>query len=687
MNNTYDELLQGLGIPKSPDSYETYKRLKEKQEEYISRMGRQNSPEENQRLEGLLVEIGRAESYFEALAKEEKKENKSDGFDYSSLKVQKKKKKRVYIPGAAEDAAGDAIADAADDSAMTFEERYDNIIGLMGTPEGFETGFEQLKQLGEDGYVIAQRRLGLFYYHGEKCVAADKEMSIYWFEKAAMQGDAPSENQIGIMYMDGDGVEVNREAAIKWLKMAAEGGDENAAWNLGLVYAERFEEKDYREAAYWYEIAANEYGKTGAYNELGIIYMNDNGVGPNREKAIYWLKKAYEAGSKSAAWNLGLVYEDRFEEKDYKEAAYWYEIAATEYGKIEAYNELGIIYMNDNEVGPNREKAIYWLRKAHEVGDRNAAWNLGLVYEKRFAEKDYKEAAHWYGIAANENGETEAYNKLGCIYMDNIPDREKAIYWLEKAYEAGNKHVAWNLGLVYEDRFAEKDYKEAAHWYEIAANEKGETRAYHRLGIIYMDNIKDREKAIYWLKKAHEVGNKDAAWNLGLVYEMRFAEKDYKEAAHWYGIAANENGETEAYNKLGCIYMDNIPDREKAIYWLEKAYEAGNKHAAWNLGLVYEDRFAERNYDEAIKWYEKAAMENDNSKAMVAIGSIYENKKGNDALAAEWYQKAIHCGNVDAQKKFESLVAKVQTQHMTQNNQKTEEEKHGAGKFFARWKK
>ncbi len=542
MSDIYNGLLKELGISKSPDSYETYRRLKEKRAEYMSRMGSQNSPEENQRLEQLLNAIGKAENHFEALAKEEKKANKWDGFDYDSLKGQKKKKKRVYVPSSGQEDS----EDAASEPTFTFEERYDNIIGFMGTPDGFEVGLEQLKQLGEEGYVVAQRRLGWLYYDGEKSVAADNAEAFKWFEKAAMQGDAESQNKLGLMYKNGEGVEVNREEAIKWLKKADAGKFEYAAWNLGCLYDQCFDVKDYKEAAHWYEIAASEHGDADAYVRLGCIYMEHI---PNREKVIYWLKKAYEAGDKDAAWNLAAVYEDLFEEKDYKEAAKWYEIAGNENGRADAYNNLGIIYAGDNGVGP------------------------------------------------------------------------------------------------------------------------------------------DYEKAIYWLKKAYETGEKDAAWSLGVVYEELLAEKDYKEAAKWYEIAENEKGDTRAYSKLGYIYMVHIPNREKAIYWLKKAYEAGEKAAAWNLGLVYEDYFEEKDYEEAIKWYTKSATEKENERAMLELGKIYEEVKRDDGQAAHWYQKAIQYGSVDAQAMFDRLIAKVQSQNVAQNNKKEKEEKHGAGKFFARWKK
>ncbi len=470
MNSTYDQLLLELGISAGANSFEICRQLKNKKNELKAHMTSRQSEEENEKLEKEIRAINEAEVYFEKIASEEKKADKPDGFDYNSLKNKGRKVKK------SRQALSEETTDVSD-MQLSFEERYDNIIGLMGTPDGFEDGFEQLKQLANGGYIPAQNRIGQMYYYGEKSIATDYKEAEYWYEKTAEAGYTAAYNMLGLIYMEDNGVGPNREKAIYWLKKAAEQQVVVAYWNLGLVYVERFEEKDYREAAYWYEKAA-EGGYVDAYNELGRVYMDNNGVGPNREKAIYWLKKAAEQQVVYAYWNLGLVYEDRFEEKDYKEAAYWYEKAA-EAGYVDAYNRVGYVYMNVNGGVQNREKAIYWLKKAAEQQVVAAYWNLGLVYENRFEEKDYKEATYWYEKAAME-GYTAAYNKLGCLYISDNgvgPNREKAIYWLEKAAEQQSVEACWNLGLVYEDRFEQKDYEKAAYWYEKAA-EGGDTDAY-----------------------------------------------------------------------------------------------------------------------------------------------------------------------------------------------------------------
>jgi TPR repeat protein len=46
-----------------------------------------------------------------------------------------------------------------------------------------------------------------------------------WLRKAADQGDASAQYNLGIAYAKGDGVAKNEAEALKWIRMAAEQGD------------------------------------------------------------------------------------------------------------------------------------------------------------------------------------------------------------------------------------------------------------------------------------------------------------------------------------------------------------------------------------------------------------------------------------------------------------------------------
>jgi TPR repeat protein len=97
-------------------------------------------------------------------------------------------------------------------------------------------------------------------------------------EKAAEQGDAVAQYNLGVMYRSGDGVPQDYKEAVKWYTKAAEQGNASAQFNLGWMYREgRGVPQDCVEAAKWFTNAA-EQGDTKAQYNLGVMYAQGQGV-------------------------------------------------------------------------------------------------------------------------------------------------------------------------------------------------------------------------------------------------------------------------------------------------------------------------------------------------------------------------------------------------------------------------
>ena len=471
MIHTYDELLKELGILPDGNSFEISRQLKEKRNEKKALMTSRQSAEENRRLEQEIHAIYEAEVYFEKLAKEEKKEDKLDGFDYSMFQniAPKKKKVKRTIPKVEEDTADE-------DEGLSFEERYDNIIGLMGTPDGFTAGLKKLEKLAEDGYVLAQKKAGQVYFDGQRGIEVNWKTAKYWFEKAANQGDALSQNYMGLFYTnENDYFKRDREQAIYWYEKAAEQGLPVAYWNMALSFDVLFEIKDEKKAFYWYKKAA-EAGYIDAFNLLGVCYHKGIGTDKDVEAAVEWYEKAAEYDVKEAYWNLAIIYTFIEEKRDDKKAFYWYKKAAEE-GYTDAYNELGVCYKQGIGTDKDVEAAIEWYEKAVECSNKiaYACWNLGVVYESENV-KDEKKAFYWYKKAAEE-GYERAYNELGKRYREGIGTEkniEEAVRWYKKAAEIENADAMYELGRIYEEVY--RDYNEAANWY-IEASRRGNKAA------------------------------------------------------------------------------------------------------------------------------------------------------------------------------------------------------------------
>ena len=72
-------------------------------------------------------------------------------------------------------------------------------------------------------------------------VPEDDAEAVKWYRKAAEQGDADAQSNLGGMYANGWGVPEDDGEAVKWYRKAAEQGHASGQYNLGLIADLRFE--------------------------------------------------------------------------------------------------------------------------------------------------------------------------------------------------------------------------------------------------------------------------------------------------------------------------------------------------------------------------------------------------------------------------------------------------------------
>ncbi len=60
----------------------------------------------------------------------------------------------------------------------------------------------------------------------------DESEAAKWYRRAAEQGHAGAQYELGVCYYDGEGVEENEEEALKWFRKAAAQGNADAKKKL-----------------------------------------------------------------------------------------------------------------------------------------------------------------------------------------------------------------------------------------------------------------------------------------------------------------------------------------------------------------------------------------------------------------------------------------------------------------------
>ena len=237
------------------------------------------------------------------------------------------------------------------------------------------------------------------------------EDAVYWYRKAADQGLASAQSNLGNMYKLGLGVEQSDKQAVAWGRKAADQGYASAQYNLGVMYRDGLGvEQSYMQAVVWFHKAADQGHATAHYN-LGAMYRHGQGVEQNDKQADAWFRKAAEQGDADAQYNLGVRYANgQRVEQSYKQAFPWFSKAADQ-GYTKAQYNLGVMYRDGLGVEQSDKQAIAWFRKAADQGYTDAQNNLGIMYNH---------LAWGYATC-----------KLGC-------EGDKAIYWANELLSIPN---------------------------------------------------------------------------------------------------------------------------------------------------------------------------------------------------------------------------------------------------------
>ena len=146
----------------------------------------------------------------------------------------------------------------------------------QGTEVDYQQAFHWYKAAADQGHPLAIQQLGYFYEAGLG-VARNAEAAQHFYSIAAseldvyaQQGDPALQNRLAVMYEQGKGVKTNLKMALAWYQKAAMQGFADAQYNMGRVLANDTEEQNLAEALYWLEHAASQ-GHSDARSALARL--------------------------------------------------------------------------------------------------------------------------------------------------------------------------------------------------------------------------------------------------------------------------------------------------------------------------------------------------------------------------------------------------------------------------------
>jgi TPR repeat protein len=115
-----------------------------------------------------------------------------------------------------------------------------------------------LIEAGERGSVEAQRDLGASFATGDWIGGKDEAKAVEWYTKAAEQGHALSQYDLGFMLLLGEGTAQDTLKGMEWLNQAGEQGNLSACGLLADIYSQGMFDVgiDVEKARYWEEMCS-----------------------------------------------------------------------------------------------------------------------------------------------------------------------------------------------------------------------------------------------------------------------------------------------------------------------------------------------------------------------------------------------------------------------------------------------
>ncbi|WP_313232613.1 MobP3 family relaxase [Tissierella praeacuta] len=433
----------------------------------------------------------------------------------------------------------DEIVDKAIDHGVKNDTEF---VEMEGDTLNLTKEIEVSDDITEDVYVkwSDDYKRACEFLFGTDDIVQDFEEAFYLFRSEAEKGNALAMFNMGRMFADGLGMDIDILKAHEWYEKALNAFhkvESRKSWKyteyrIGKMYSQGLgTEEDYEKAAYWLTLSADEGYKFAEYS-LGGLYYRGQGVEQSYEKAFDLYLKSAKQSFPYAEFELAKMYRDGIgTDRNEEESNKYFSSAFIGFKKLEKKNH-----------------------------DDKIQYRLGWMLQNGIGiEKDIREAKQYYEKSAKLGNTFACYSLAKLILAEENPEQEevkKAIEYLKQASASGNQHAQYSLGKVYlNGNFIEKDIYGAVELFRLSAEEGNEYAAY-QLGKLYLKGeeiTKDISSAIKWIHLSSEKGNQYGQYLLGKIYLMgEGVPRNKEEAIKWFTLSAEQG------NEYAQFFLDNM---------------------------------------------------------------------------------------------------------------------------------
>ncbi|WP_053956320.1 MobP3 family relaxase [Inediibacterium massiliense] len=428
----------------------------------------------------------------------------------------------------------------------------------------------------------------------------DFEKVMEFLKSESEKGNVLAVFDIGRMYADGLGVEINAEQAKNYYTKALEGFQfvENkkpwkyTQYRIGKMFAQGLgTEQNYENAADWLSKSSAEKYKFAEYSHGGLYYCGQ-GVDQNFEKAFELYLRSAKQGFPYADFEVAKMFRDGTgTEKDENQSNIYFQKAFVGFESLEKQSrddklQYRLGWMLQNGIGTEKDivRAKEYFQKSAKLGNTFACYSLAkiILLEENPTEEEIKSAIEYFKTAS-QSGNPFAQYALAKLYYEGKyigQDISKAIEMFTHSAEQENEWSEYQLGKIYltEENF--KDITSATRWLKQCA-EKGNQFAQYVLGKLYLKGEeipKDVEKALKYLTSSAEQGNQFSQYILGKIYLIgQDVAKDKETAVKWFTLSAEQG------NEYAKFFLENMDK------WHESSVSFAVSRLLHHMSRIFED--------------------------------------------------------------------------------------------------
>ena len=523
---------------------------------------------------------------------------------------------------------------------------------------------EQFRTDAETGDPEAMANLGICYLEGDG-IPADRDRGMQWLNRAFRAGSIRARDAITASHLDKNGHPRNDGETFAWILGLTETAPDAKNWMLLYDCFEKgLGTRRCPEKAQSCLEQAAQYGNKKAQRILRDIQkkqcLNEHGWPLNDPKAFQWLK-AHGEEEPELLYALGMAWEDGLgTHRDPIKAWQCYDKAAKagnsdaawiveEVNRWESPNtpltdwdERWRLLQTARDIGNDPDDPYLW----RALGDR-----LRYMYPK--GEQTMVMESYMKLLQMDSEGKVP-YSLLEDVYMEGYDpqpvDSQEALQWfgaLAKKYpQAGYDR----MGQIYENGgCVPRDLAKAYDCYR-KAGEAGNTKAAERAKNVYFDDkgkIINDPQTLLCIRKRIQKGEAEACIDLGQLYEWKLCgcERDLAKALDCYLKALQAQPENPRIPFRSVMNAGNYPQSgPESLRWYGALAEKDPDWGYLNMGILYAyGNGIPMDLIKADACYRKSHCPD----AEKRLSELYYERNGNlkdDPLAMQWLVKQVQSG-------------------------------------------